>query len=328
MNIFSASDQTLDVKLLVLPESSMMSLASVLDTMRAANRIATRDLFRWEIVTLNGKPAQLTCKLPIAPDSDLNEKLSGDALIIVAGFNHDRHVTQSELNRIKRLSRQFHAIGGIEAGSWILARCGLLDNKDATTHWEDQEEFATRFPRVNLKTDRFVIDTTVFTTGGASPTFDFMLYLIRMRYGYPLALEVSSAFIYDGVHSATDTQPLVSLGLLENREPRVAAAIHLMEQHVDDTISISQIAENIGLSVRMLEYLFSQTLNLSPGAFYLRLRLQTAKRLVIDTRLSMQEIAIRTGFNSLPAFSRMFKRYFQQAPSTSRKRLTEKSYMN
>ena len=328
MDIFTLSDASLDVKLLVLPDSSMMSLASVLDTMRAANRIASRDLFRWEIVTLTGKPAQLTCNLPIAPDAKLNEKLSGDALIIVAGFNHEQHVTQLQLKQIKSLSRQFHAVGGIEAGSWVLARCGLLENKKATTHWEDQEEFATRFPRVDLKSDRFVIDGSVFTTGGASPTFDFMLYLIRMRCGYPLALEVSSAFIYDGVHSATDTQPLVSPGLLTNQEPRVAAAIKLMERHVDETIAVAQIAENLGLSVRMLEYLFSQTLNLSPGAFYLRLRLQTAKRLVIDTRLSMQEIAIRTGFNSLPAFSRMFKRYYQQPPAVARRQSAEKSHVN
>jgi len=328
MDIFTPSDEKLDVKLLVLPESSMMSLASVLDTMRAANLVAGRDLFHWEIVTLDGEPAQLTCGLPIAPEIDLDERLCGDLLIIVAGFNHDKHVSRSGLNRIKRLSRRFHAVGGIESGSWILARCGLLEKKNATTHWQDQEEFATRFPRVNLKSDRFVIDGSVFTTGGASPSFDLMLYLIRMRYGYPLALEVASAFIYDSGHIATDTQPLVSVGLLENQEPRVAAAIHLMEQHIDETISISAIARQLNLSVRMLEYLYAHTVNLPPGAFYLRLRLQTARRLVIDTRLSMQEIAIRTGFNSLPAFSRMFKRYFHQAPSTSRKQSTEKSYMN
>ncbi len=328
MNIFAPSDKKLDVKLLVLPESSMMSLASVLDTMRAANRIAGRDLFGWQIVTLNGEPARLTCGLPVGPEINLDEKMTGDALIIVAGFNHDQHVVQSQLNRIKRLCRQFHAVGGIEAGSWILARCGLLDKKKATTHWEDQEDFAIRFPRVNLKSDRFVIDGPVFTTGGASPTFDLMLYLIRMRYGYPLALEVSSAFIYDVGHSGADTQPLVSLGLLENREPRVAAAIQLMEQHIDETIAVSAIARQLNLSVRMLEYLFAQTLGLSPGAYYRRLRLQAAHRLVVDTRLRMQEIAIRTGFNSLPAFSRLFKSYYQQSPVECRKLSGDKPVEN
>jgi len=297
----------------------MMSLASTLDTMRAANRIASRNLFEWQIVTLDGEPATLTCGIPVVVEARLDEQVEGDALFVIAGFNQNKYVDKQQLKLIKQLRRKFQVVGGVEAGSWILARSGLLDNKSATTHWEDQEEFALQFPRVDLKADRFVIDGDIFTTGGASPTFDFMLYLIRTRYGYPLALEVSSAFIYDGVHSATDTQPLVSLGMLENSEPRVAGAIHIMEQHIDETISVSKIAEQMNLSVRMLEYLFLQTLNLSPGAYYRRLRLQTARRMVVDTRLKLQEIAIRTGFNSLSAFSRLFKQYYQQSPGECRR---------
>ena len=319
MSIFSLSKEKLRVTLLILPDSSMMSLASSLDTMRAANRIASRDLFEWKIATINGKPARLTCDLVIEPDIMLDAQASGDALIIIAGFNQQYHAGPAHLKLINRLSRNFTAVGGIEAGSWILARSGLLEGKSATTHWEDMEEFATRFPKVRLKPDRFVIDGSVFTTGGASPTFDFMLYLIRKRYGYPLAIEVSSAFIYDGVHSATDTQPLVSLGMLENNEPRVAAAIHVMEKHIDEPISIKTISGRVNISVRMLEYLFRQTLDMSPAAYYRRLRLQTARRMVVDTRLKLQEIAVRTGFNSLSSFSRLFKTYYQESPGECRK---------
>ncbi|MCP4490273.1 MAG: GlxA family transcriptional regulator [Gammaproteobacteria bacterium] len=297
----------------------MMSLASTLDPMRAANRIASRSLFTWCIVTLDGQPVPLTCGIPVAPQGQVDTQVEGDILFVIAGFNQDKHVNRQQLKTIKRLCSRFQTVGGIEAGSWLLARCGLLDGKQATTHWEDQEEFATRFPRVDLKADRFVIDGEVCTTGGASPTFDFMLYLIRSRYGYPLALEVSSAFIYDSVHSATDTQSLVSLGMLENYEPRVAAAIQIMEQHIDETIAITEIVQRLGLSIRMLEYLFAQTLNLSPAAYYRRLRLQTARRMVVETRLRLQEIAIRTGFNSLSSFSRLFRQYYQQSPGQCRR---------
>lgn len=319
MSVFAFTERKLRVTLLVLPDSSMMSLASALDTMRAANRIADRTLFEWQLVTLNGKSAQLTCGLVIEPDAALDDSLGGDLLIIIAGFHQQRHAGPAHLRLIKRLAANYLAVGGIEAGSWIMARCGLLHNRAATTHWEDLEDFGNHFPEVRLKSDRFVIDGKFFTTGGASPTFDFMLYLIRMRYGYPLAIEVSSAFIYDGVHSATDTQPLVSLGMLENKEPRVAAAIHVMEQHIDEPVGIADIASRVRLSVRMLEYLFRQILNMSPAAYYRRLRLQTARRLVVDTRLQLQEIAIRTGFSSLSSFSRRFKNYYRQTPGDCRR---------
>ena len=319
MTIFMPSAEKLRITLLILPDSSMMSLASALDTMRAANRIAGRILFDWQIATLNGKTARLTCDLLIEPDTTLTWDSSGDVLIVIASFNQQHHAGPVHLKLIRRVARNFSAVGGIEAGSWILARAGLLENRSATTHWEDLEEFASNFPGVDLKPDRFVIDGKVFTTGGASPTFDLMLYLIRKRYGYPLAIEVSSAFIYDGVHSATDTQPLVSLGMLEGNEPRVATAIHVMERHIDDTLNIVQVAAQVDLSVRMLEYLFRQTLDMSPAAYYRRLRLQTARRMVVDTRLKLQEIAIRTGFNSLSSFSRLFKSYYQQSPGECRK---------
>ena len=84
-------------------------------------------------------------------------------------------------------------------------------------------------------------------------------------------------------------------------------------------MAIDAIAKRLRLSVRMLEYLFRQTLDMSPAAYYRRLRLQTARRMVVDTRLQLQEIAIRTGFNSLSAFSRGFKHHYQQTPGECRR---------
>jgi len=188
MAIFAASEEKLRATLLVLPESSMMSLASSLDPMRAANRISGRILFEWQIATLNNKPARLTCDLMVEPDTRLDFDSGGDVLIVIASFNQQQHAGPAHLKLIKRISRNFEAIGGIEAGSWILARCGLLDSRAATTHWEDLEEFGTHFPGVDLRPDRYVVDEPVFTTGGASPTFDLILHLIRKRYGYPLAM--------------------------------------------------------------------------------------------------------------------------------------------
>ncbi|MFT5505150.1 MAG: transcriptional regulator GlxA family with amidase domain [Gammaproteobacteria bacterium] len=327
MTLFDSTTSMLRVVVLVVPETSMMSLASTLDPMRAANRIASQKVFDWKISTLDGRDALLSCGITVQPDIAFNEACEGDLLIIVAGFNQYSLVTRKDLKTINLVRRKFTAIAGIEAGSWILARCGLLDNKSATTHWEDLEDFQNQFPKVKLKPDRFVVDGMVFTTGGASPTFDFMLHLIRMRYGYPLAIEVSSAFIYDGVHQSSDTQSQVSLGWLETAEPRVASAIRIMEQHIEEPMLVRDIADQVAISVRMLEYLFLQIMKVSPAAYYRRLRLQMARRLVVDTHLQLQVIAIRAGFNSLSAFSRMFRHYYQQSPAQCR-RMHRENRMN
>jgi transcriptional regulator GlxA family with amidase domain len=319
-SIFVPSDAPLRVTLLLLSDSSMMSLASTLDPMRAANRLARRPLFSWRIVTPDRNAAVLTCGVPVAASGGLTADCAGDALIVVAGFAQERHAGKETLRQLRAAARRFRALGGVEAGSWLLARAGLLNGRSATTHWEDLEDFAARFPEVNVLPDRFVVDGRTFTSGGASPTFDLMLHLIRSRFGYPLALEVASVFIYDDTHPATDAQPLISLGRLSGYEPQVANAIRIMEAHLDNPLTTAAIARRLAVSVRTLEQTFKRALGMGPGTYYLRLRLQAACRLLTDTRLSVQAIAVRSGFGSHSAFSRIFRSHHALSPSDYRRR--------
>lgn len=324
MTLFSPTYLPLNVTLLVLPDSSIMSLACTLDPMRAANRIAQRPVFNWQIATLDGGPVEMTCGLPVAPQVQFGAVPRGDyahenMLMIVAGFDAMRHATPATIAQLARLAPHYDAVSGVEAGSWVLARAGLLNGHKATTHWEDLEDFATRYPRVEVMPDRFVIDGKMVTTGGASPTFDLMLHIITQRRGLAFAMEVASVFIYDNDHRASDAQPLVSLGQLPQREPRVAQAIQIMEAHLDEPVSITQIATMLALSVRRLEGVFKTAMDQTPGSYYRRLRLRAARRMIIETRLSFREIAVRTGFSSLPAFSRAFKTQFGTTPSLVRR---------
>ena len=180
------------------------------------------------------------------------------------------------------------------------------------------EDFAAAFPGADVRPDRYVIDGPVFTTGGASPTFDLMLHLIRSRLGMAVALDVASVFIYDQSRTATDAQPLVSLGRLDGYDQRLAEAVRLMEAHVDRPMTVGAIARRLGITPRTLEEIFRRSIGETPGAYYLRLRLGAARRLVVDTRVAMAEIAARTGFSSAGVFSRAFARSFGQAPTRMR----------
>ncbi|MGB3875555.1 MAG: GlxA family transcriptional regulator [Shinella zoogloeoides] len=304
----------LDVTILLLPESSIMSLASVLDPMRAANRVMPEPVFRWTILSPGGKPVVLTCGVEIRVDGSFDDAMSGDALLVIAGFNQDRHANRSFISRLKKVTRRFGIVAGIESGCWLLARSGLLDGRDATAHWEELEDFAAAFPALNVRADRFVTDGPLWTSGGASPTFDMMLHLVRERFGSAVALDVASVFVYDETHAATDAQPLVSLGRLAEHQPDLAAAIRLMERTIDRPLTIAALARRLGFSTRKLETLFAGGLGIGPGKYYLRLRLTAAQRLVRDTPLSMQDVALRSGFDSLSAFSRAFRNHFGASP--------------
>jgi transcriptional regulator GlxA family with amidase domain len=324
MTIFDPTSEPLFTTILVLPDCSMMTVASVIDPMRACNRISRAERFVWRIVTFDGAPAPLSCGLPLASQGRLGPGLSGDLLIVIAGFDALVQATRGVMATLAQVMPRFQAVAGIESGSWILGAMGALDGRRATTHWEDLEDFAARFLETDVRADRYVIDGGILTAGGASPAFDLMLHLIRSRFGYAAALDVASVFIYDEAHAATDAQPFVSLGRLGDQEPRVARAIRVMEQALDQPLSTAAVARRVGISVRLLETLFRRTLGVSPGAYYLELRMQAARRLVTDTSLSLREIALRTGFGSLSAFSRGFRRHAGAPASEARRRAREK----
>ncbi len=291
-----------------------MSLASVLDPMRAANRISGREVFRWRLLSADGKPVVLTCGVPIAVEGTLRPPLAGDALLVIGGFNLDRHAGKKFIGALQECSRHFDIVAGIESGCWLLGRSGLLNGRKATAHWEELEDFSQAFPELTVLGDRFVIDGKFWTSGGASPTFDMMLHWITQRLGSALALDVASIFVYDQTHSAADVQPYVSLGRIETRDPKLAEAIRLMERTLERPLTIAALTKRLSISQRKLELLFARGLSTSPGAYYLRLRLQFAHRLVRDSASPIREIALRCGFDSLSAFSRGYRREYGMSP--------------
>lgn len=314
----TANNQTQALTILVLPESSMMTLSSVLDPLRAANRLSRLPLFSWQLVSLDGRSINLSCGVEIKVEGPLQSNSSGDLLVVVAGFNHESHAPSRSLVNLRKTASSFNTICGVEAGTWILARAGIINHHQVTTHWEDTENLADCYPSLEVKNERFVIDNRIWTSGGASPTFDMMLHYLRSTQNKSLALDVASVFIYKESSAPTDAQTLASIGRIEELEPRLAGAIKIMEANLEEPIAISVIAQSIKLSVRSLEQLSTKYLSVTPGAYYLRLRLQTARRLVLDTRLTLLEIAVRAGFNSQSAFSRAYKNRFGQSPLAMR----------
>jgi AraC family transcriptional regulator, glycine betaine-responsive activator len=319
LSIFQPERSPLSVTFLVLPGSSIMCVASAIDPLRAANRVSGETVFDWKIVSIGGAPPSTTSGLPVAVSGAFDPSARPDVFAIVGGFGTRDFGSAGLLAGIRRVARAARAYGGIEAGSWLIARAGLLEGRAATTHWEDMEDFTAAFPGTDVRPDRYVIDGPAFTAGGASPTFDLMLHLVRSRLGMAVALDVASVFIYDQARAATDAQPLVSLGRLDGYDPRLAHAIRLMETHIDRPLTTAAIAHRAGVTPRTLETIFRKSVGETPGAYYLRLRLHAARRLVLDTRLALADVAERCGFSSASVLSRAFSRNFGEAPGRMRK---------
>ena len=313
-SIFEPDTEQLGITFLVLPGASIMCVASSIDPLRAANRISGEALYRWNIVSIDGGNPETSSQMPVTVSGRFDPDAQHEVLVVIAGFGASSYARGPFLSGLRKAARRARAIGGVEAGAWVLGHAGLLENRAATTHWEDIEDFRAAFAATHVRPDRYVIDGKVFTTGGASPTFDLMLHLVRSRQGMALALNAASVFIYDQSHAPGEPQPLVSLGRIDERDPRIAAAIRLMESHVDAPLTVAAIAKQVRVSQRTLEQEFSRLIGEPPGRYYLNLRLALARKMVSDTALAMTEIAARTGFSSAATFSRALRAQYGNAP--------------
>lgn len=296
-----------------------MSLAATLEPLRAANRAAGRELYRWRVFSADGAPPVSSSGLPVVVQGRFSASDARDMLFIVAAFEARRHAA-AVLPELRRLARRSILIGGIESGTWVLARAGLLNGRRATTHWEDLESFAASFPDIDVVDERYVIDRARCTTSGAAPTLDMMLDMLRERHGLALAMEAASIFIYDTKAVAREPQRVVLAGTLRADDPSLAAAIAAMDATIAEPLPMDAIARRAGLSRRNLELRFKAALGMTPHAYYLDLRLAAARRMLEQSRTSVAEAAAAYGFGSASAFARAFRRRYGLNPQAIRPR--------
>jgi transcriptional regulator GlxA family with amidase domain len=313
------------IDILVLPETNLILTASVIEPLRAANRIAGRDLYRWTLHSPDGRPIETKSGIPIPVSGAFRPTRETDPLFVLASYNWRNSATREMKFLLSRTARHRSLIAGIETGSFILAETSLLDGFSATTHWEDFDDFARAYPQVTMVRERFVIDAKRITTGGPLPTLDLMLELIRRAHGYSLALEVSRLFIYEQDRTRGDLMQMPAVANMRIPDARVQKAVKLMEETVEAPLSLTRLARRSGVSARHLQDLFRETMGVAPHTHYLALRLNAARRKVIETKGGFADIAAETGFNSASAFSRSYRASYGESPRDTRGRLKFKT---
>lgn len=314
------STETTDVDLLVVPDTNLILVASVIEPMRVANRVSGLELYRWRILSPDGLAIETKSRVPVPVDGPFRPDNETSPLFVLSSLNWQRQATPALKTLLAKTARRRQYVAGLESGAWLLAETALLDDAAATCHWEDFEEFSATYPQVRAVRERYVIDGKRITTGGSLPTLDLMLELIRRRHGYALAFEVSRQFIYEQ-GGGGDRSAMPSTGSMRLADPRVSQAIRLMEEHIEQPLPLSRLAKRAGVSGRHLQALFGETIGVAPHVHYTALRLGAARRKVIETKLAFADIAALTGFNSASAFARSYRAHFRESPSETRRRL-------
>lgn len=305
---------------LLLDRFTMLPFAAAIEPLRLANRAAGQSLYRWRLVGPQGDWATCSNGSRIALDAGLEDVAGGrDAVILICGgIEVAREATRPVLSWLRKQARGGATMGAVCTGAWVLAEAGLLDGRKATIHWENHDGFAEAFPQVDLFRSVFVKDGNRVTAAGGTSSIDLMLHLIAAAHGDALAAEVADQMLHTAIRSDQDRQRLSIPTRIGVRHPRLAAVIARMEANLEDPISPAQLASDAGMSTRQLERLFRRYLNRSPKRYYMETRLARARNLLMQTEMSIIEVALASGFSSPSHFSKCYRALYGSTPYRER----------
>lgn len=296
----------------------MMSVCSAIEPLRAANRLLGRETYRWTLLSADGAPVRASNGIEVGVDGAIGGPLQADLVLVCAGLRANPEPQRAFTSALRRALARGAAIGAISTGAFVLARAGLLDGFRCTVHWEYRPAFLETYPDIDCTNALFEIDRNRVSCAGGVASMDLVLTLIAQDRGSDLSEAVANQFQLERIRSPRDAQRSGAIGALHGAPSALRRAVALMLAAAEDPLPIPEIARQVGLTPRQLERLFARDLATSPVRYYLGLRLERARELLLHTTMPVLDVAIATGFATGSHFSQCYRRRFAVTPSQAR----------
>ena len=309
----------------LVPDFTMVAFATALDPLRSANRMLGYEAYRGASPASTASRCSASNGVECAVNTSLEDerhKMAGPdrpswsssaAASMSRSYNN-----KSVFAWLREEYNRGVAVGGLCTGAHVLAAAGLLSNKRCAIHWENLPGFSEAFPKANVFADLFEIDQNIYTCAGGTAALDMMLKLIGDDFDENLVNRVCEQVLTDRVRSPTDRQRLPLRARLGVQNSKVLSIIELMEGNLSEPLSLIEIADHVGLSRRQIERLFRQEMGRSPARYYLEIRLDRARHLLIQSSMPVVEVAVACGFVSASHFSKCYRELYARSPQQER----------
>ena len=303
---------------IVVPRFNITTLITMIETLRIANYLAPSSTFSWEVASFDGSKV-IASNGMTATIKTANENLRSAEFVFILGSWGTEHYHNQKLTAwLRKRARAGERICGVELGSYIVARAGLLDGKSATIHWSWLNGFKENFDRVEVEESLFTLDSKVMTCSGGLAGVDLMLRLIEEINGSSFSGEIADQMLHHPIRSAASPQRSTMGRSTETMRPLLREAMTLIENNIEEPLTVPQIAKVLGVSQRQLERQFKKNVGCTVVQFGLLKRLQNARLLLISTDMSIRQIATASGFNTMSHFAFSFGKFFGRRPSDYR----------
>jgi transcriptional regulator GlxA family with amidase domain len=314
------------ITLLALPDALTSSLTLPLEMFTAAADLARAGNRRnvaltHSIAGIGGQPVAMAGGLVLQPDCDWQVITRTDLLILPALWRNPRvHLRRHpQLPAwLRELAARGTRLCAVGTSSYFLAEAGLLDRRPATTHWFYFDDFARRYPRLQLKRHHLITEADgIYCAGSVNSVADLTVHFIELFFGSRIARGIETQF------SPEIRRPFESHAFNAERadvhdDELVIEAQDWLRAHHAEVVSMPALALHLGASLRSLNRRFRHATGTSPLNYLQQCRLQTARELLQTSNLTIAELAAKAGYPDSSYFCRLFKRVMKQTPSDYR----------
>ena len=287
---------------------------------------ATQPRFRVRTASIDGRAVSSACSLKLQPEFALRDIRRTDIIVLQApGWDVLEPTTRDPA--LLAWLRKWHArgayIAGICTGVASLAEAGLLDGRQATTHWGVAHILRERYPKVRWRTDQFLTeDHGIFCSGGIYASLDLSLYLVEKLCGHEVAVQCAKALLVSMPRSRQSGYSVAPLSR-PHADAKIRQAEDYLQRHYARGVSASELAGRVGMSPRNLIRRFKAATGRLPGAYLQSLRIASARDLLERGRAPVGEISARVGYEDAAFFRALFKRHTGMTPAEYRGRFAQ-----
>lgn len=278
------------------------------------------DWYRFVTVAEERRPLLATGGLRVHPEAGL-DVLARAGTIVIPGWRTDgMPPTPAVKEALSRAYQRGARLVSICSGAFLLAACGLLVGRKATTHWLYADRLQTLYPETDIDPDVLYVDADpVLTSAGSAAGVDLLLHIVRKDFGAKAANEIARRMVM-APHRDGGQAQFIDRPVPAHANDRLGSLLEAVRRRPAERWTIGRMARRVAMSRRTFIRRFHDATGMSPGEWVIATRLQAARFLLESSAAGLDEISHGCGFGNAAALRHHFRRKLGLTPTAYRSR--------
>jgi len=319
------------IAFLVIPEATLLDItgpfevfAQTMDCLRPGQKNTPVSYVLETLSSTRNKSVKTASGLTITCDSSIYTYSNEIDTLFIPGvpnsIQENYKLNIKVLEWITRQSLKVRRICSVCTGTFFLAKAGILQGKKATSHWDMCEILARKYPQITVESDPiFVKDGNVYTSAGISAGMDLALALVEEDFGRSLALEVAKQMVLYLKRPGNQSQFSSVLTYQKTDYRPIQQLESWVQDHLKDNLTVEVLAEQASMSPRNFARIFVREKGITPAKYIEKLRIEMACRFLVESQLTLDEIAGQCGLQNSDNMRRVFLKNLNTTPSSYKK---------